>query len=88
MSLFEVVYGFKLLTLLDLIPFSQDVVLSLDGSKMVEAMKKLHEKVQLYIEKKNQSGKEDEQVYRKGLCLNQMIGYGCNLREVSQSMES
>ncbi|WMV58716.1 hypothetical protein MTR67_052101 [Solanum verrucosum] len=42
MSPFEAVYGFNPLTTLDLTPLSQDVVLSLDGSKRAEAMKKLH----------------------------------------------
>jgi len=54
MTPFEVVYDFCPLTPLDLTPLSQDVVLSLDGSKRAEAMKKLHEKVRLHLEKNNQ----------------------------------
>jgi len=54
MTLFEVVYGFNPLSPLDLTPLSQDVVLSLNGSKRAEAMNKLHEKMRLHLEKKNQ----------------------------------
>lgn len=52
MTPFEEAYGFNPLTPLDLTPLAQDVVLSLDGSKRVEAMKKLYEKVRLHLEKK------------------------------------
>ncbi|WMV24521.1 hypothetical protein MTR67_017906 [Solanum verrucosum] len=54
MTPFEVVYGFNLLTPLDLTPLSQDFMLSPDGSKLAEAMKNLQEKVWLDLEKKNQ----------------------------------
>ncbi|XP_059283567.1 uncharacterized protein LOC132037124 [Lycium ferocissimum] len=46
--------GFNPLAPLYLIPLSQDVVLSLDGNKREENMKKLHEKVRLHLERKNQ----------------------------------
>ncbi|WMV59651.1 hypothetical protein MTR67_053036 [Solanum verrucosum] len=54
MTPFEVVYGFNPLTPLDLTSLSQGVVLRLDGTKRSEAMKKLHKKVRLHLEKKNQ----------------------------------
>ncbi|PHU03633.1 ABC transporter B family member 4 [Capsicum chinense] len=51
---FECVYGINPLTPLDLTPLPSDLVISLDGRKWAEAMKKLHEKVKLRLEKKNQ----------------------------------
>ncbi|XP_059312037.1 uncharacterized protein LOC132063495 [Lycium ferocissimum] len=51
MSPFEAVYGFNPLTPLDLTPLFQDVVLSLDGNKRAESMKKLHEKVWVHFRK-------------------------------------
>lgn len=43
------------LTLVDLTPLSTNVVLRLHGNKRAKAMKKLHEKVRLHPEKKNQA---------------------------------
>ncbi|PHT55649.1 hypothetical protein CQW23_04135 [Capsicum baccatum] len=54
MTPFECVYDINPLTPLDLTLLPSDLVISLDGSKRVEAMKKLHEKVRLRLEKKNQ----------------------------------
>ncbi|PHT79166.1 hypothetical protein T459_17218 [Capsicum annuum] len=54
MTPFECVYGINPLTPLDLTPLPSDLVISVDGSKWAEAIKKLHEKVRLRLEKKNQ----------------------------------
>ena len=53
-SPFEVVYGFNLLTLMDLIPLPINEQGSLDGKKKVENVKEIHERVKQQIEKKNQ----------------------------------
>ena len=42
---FEYVYGLNLLTLLDLMPLPSDLMISLDGSKRADSMKKLYKKV-------------------------------------------
>ncbi|KAF3649084.1 hypothetical protein FXO38_17853 [Capsicum annuum] len=47
MTPFECAYGINPLTSLDSTPFPSDLVMSLDGSKRAEAMKKLHEKVEM-----------------------------------------
>ncbi|XP_059284791.1 uncharacterized protein LOC132038084 [Lycium ferocissimum] len=77
MSPFEVLYGFNPLTLLDLTPLSQDVVLSLDGNKRAEAMKKIHEKARLQLEKKNQKVAKRANQGRKRVVLEPEIGCGC-----------
>jgi transposase InsO family protein len=53
-SPFEIVYGFNLLTPLDLLPLLVNERTSLDGQKKVEMVKKLHESVRQHIEKKNE----------------------------------
>ena len=50
-SPFEIVYGFNPLTPLDLLPLPVNEMTSLDGKKMVETVKKLHESVRKHIEK-------------------------------------
>ena len=47
MTPFECVYGLSPLTLLDLTPLPSDLMISLDGSKWEDSMKKLHKKVRL-----------------------------------------
>lgn len=54
MTPFECIYGLNPLTPLELTPLPNDVMISLDESKRAESMKKLHKKVRLLIEKKNQ----------------------------------
>ena len=54
-SPFEIVYGFNLLTPLDLIPLPFEERVSLDGEKKVEMVRQLHEGVRLQIEKKEQT---------------------------------
>ena len=53
-SPFEIVYGFNLLTLLDLLPLLVNEMTSLDGQKKAGMVKKLHESVRQLIEKKNE----------------------------------
>ena len=53
-SPFEIVYGFNLLTLLDLLPLLVNEMTNLDGQKKAEMVKKLHESVRQHIEKKNE----------------------------------
>ena len=53
-SPFKIVYGFNPLTPLDLLPLPVNERTSLDGQKKVEMVKKLHESVRQYIEKKNE----------------------------------
>ena len=53
-SPFEIVYGFNLLTPLDLLPLLVNQMTSLDGQKKAEMVKKLHESVRQHIEKKNE----------------------------------
>ncbi|KAH9780563.1 hypothetical protein KPL71_008129 [Citrus sinensis] len=52
-SPFEIVYGFNLLTPMDLIPLLVDTRASLDGQKKAELVKSIHQKARLHIEKKN-----------------------------------
>ena len=47
---FEVVYGFNLLTLLDLSPLLMSKHVNLDRKKKVEFVKQIHEKARLNIE--------------------------------------
>ena len=53
-SPFEVVYGFNLLTPMDLIPLPVNEQESLDGKKKAKKVKEIHERVKQQIEKKNQ----------------------------------
>ena len=53
-SPFEVVYGFNLVTPLDLMPLPINERDSLDGKKKAGLVKSIHEKVRLQIEKKNE----------------------------------
>jgi len=53
-SPFEIVYGFNPLTLLDLLPLPVNEMISLDGQKNAEMVKKLHESVRQHIEKNEQ----------------------------------
>ena len=46
-SLFEIVYGFNLLTPLDLMPLPIDARSSLDGHKKAELVKSIHERVRI-----------------------------------------
>ncbi|XP_047270349.1 uncharacterized protein LOC124899496 [Capsicum annuum] len=54
MTPFECVYGMNPLTPLDLTLFPCELVNRLDGNIRAEAMNKIHEKVRLKLEKKNQ----------------------------------
>ena len=54
LRLTEIVYGFNPLTPLNLLPLPVNERISLDGQKKAEMVKKLHESVRLYIEKKNE----------------------------------
>jgi translation initiation factor IF-1 len=51
-SPFEVVYGFNACVPIDLVHIPIDERTSMDGSRKVELMKKLHEQVRLHIEEK------------------------------------
>jgi len=53
-SHFEVVYGFNLLTPMDLIALPINEPVNLDGKKKAEMVKKIHERVKQQIEKKNE----------------------------------
>ena len=53
-SPFEIVYGFKPLTPLDMLPLLVNKMTSLDGQKKVKMVNKLHESVRKHIEKKNE----------------------------------
>ena len=53
-SPFEIVYGFNLLTPLDLMSLPVDGRSSLDGQKKAELVKSLHERVRLQIAQKNE----------------------------------
>ncbi|KAF3630335.1 putative 60S ribosomal protein L7-3-like [Capsicum annuum] len=69
MTPFECVYDINPLTSLDLTPLPSNLVISLDGSKRVEAMKKLHDKVRLQLEKKNQEVARRSNKERRKLIL-------------------
>ncbi|XP_075101810.1 uncharacterized protein LOC142177238 [Nicotiana tabacum] len=49
-SPFEVVYGFNPLTTLDLIPLPMSDVVNVDGKNRAEALKRVHEQLQLQLE--------------------------------------
>ncbi|KAF7839283.1 uncharacterized protein G2W53_007765 [Senna tora] len=51
---FKIVYGFNLLTPLDLLPIPIDERTSIDGKEKAEIVKQLHERVKQPIEKKNE----------------------------------
>ena len=53
-SPFEIVYGFNPLTPLDLLPLPVNEMISLDGEKKAEIVKKLHESERKHIKKKNE----------------------------------
>ncbi|PKI52813.1 hypothetical protein CRG98_026813 [Punica granatum] len=53
-SPFEVVYGFNPLTPLDLTPLPIGEIVSLDGKRKAELVKKIHEKVRNHILHKNE----------------------------------
>ena len=69
MTPFECVYDINPLISLDLTPLPSGLVISLDGSKWAEAMKKLHEKVRLLLEKKNQEVARQANKGRRKLIL-------------------
>ena len=53
-SPFEIVYGFNLLTPLDLISLPADENVSLNGNQKAQVVKDLHAKIKQQIEKKNE----------------------------------
>jgi len=53
LGLFEIVFGFNLLTPMDLIHLPVDESVSLDGNCKAQVVKTLHESVQQQIEKRN-----------------------------------
>jgi len=55
LSPFKIIYGVEPLSLLDLIPRPLDEKPSVEASKRVEEIKRLHEQVKLKIEKSNAS---------------------------------
>jgi len=55
LSPFKIVYGVEPLSPLDLIPRPLDEKLSVEASKWVEEIKRLHEQLKLKIEKSNAS---------------------------------
>ncbi|PHU09249.1 Cell division control protein 2 -like protein [Capsicum chinense] len=67
----------------DLTPLPSDVVISIDGNKKAETMKKLHEKVRIRLEKKNQKVAKRVNKQRKRLVLESEDGYPLNLRSNS-----
>ncbi|KAF3654604.1 putative 60S ribosomal protein L7-3-like [Capsicum annuum] len=69
MTPFECVYGLNPFTPLDLTPLPSDLMISLDGRKRTDFMKKLHEKVRLQLEKKNQEITKWAKKGRKKLIL-------------------
>ena len=50
-SPFEIVYGFNILTSLDLIPLPMNERVSLDGTQKTQVVKDLHVKIRQQIEK-------------------------------------
>ena len=52
-SPFKIVYGFNLLTPMNLIPLPFEEMVSLDGEKKAKMVRVVHEAVRLQIEKKN-----------------------------------
>jgi hypothetical protein len=70
-SPFEIVYGFNILTPMDLIPLPFEEMVSLDSEKKAKKERQLHEGVQLQIEKTNK------------LFSNSMIRFGCMLGMIS-----
>lgn len=75
MTPFEVVYN-NLPIPLDVSPYAQDGVLSLDGDKRVETIKSLHKKVGFTLERKITRWQEGEQKSRE-LCLNCVNACAC-----------
>ena len=69
MTPFVCVCNINPLTPLDLTPLPSDLMISLDGSKRAEAMKNLHEKVRLRLEKKNQEVARQANKGRRKLIL-------------------
>ena len=51
---FEIVYGFNLLTPLDLIPLPVNEYVNLDGKKKADFVKQIHEKTQQNIERRTE----------------------------------
>jgi hypothetical protein len=67
-SPFEIVYGFNPLTPLDLLPLPNNSLLKhKDGKSKAEFVKKLHERVKLQIEKRNESYAKNANKGRKKL---------------------
>jgi hypothetical protein len=67
-SPFEIVYGFNPLTPLDLLPLPNNSLLKhKDGKSKAEFVKKLHERVKLQIEKRNESYAKNANKCRKKL---------------------
>ena len=53
-SPFEIVYGFNILTLLDLMPLPVNEIASLDRKRKADLVKQIHELTWQHIEKKNE----------------------------------
>ena len=62
---FEVVYGFKPLTPLDLLPLPLHERVDMEASKRADYVKKIHEKTREAIEKKGKSNAAARNTYRK-----------------------
>lgn len=62
-SPFEIVYGFNLLAVLELMPLPLHEITSLDGKRKVELVKSIHEKARQHIEK----NKSNPQQVNKGV---------------------
>ncbi|PHU16772.1 hypothetical protein BC332_12467 [Capsicum chinense] len=81
MAPFKCVYGINPLSPLDLTPLPSDLMISLDRRKRAEDMKKLHEKVRLRLEKKNQEFAREANKGRRKLILELGDWVWVNLRK-------
>ena len=62
---FEVVYGFKAITPLDLLPLPIQGIVNMEASKRADFVKKIHEKTNEAIEKKGKNNAERANKKRK-----------------------
>ena len=76
-SPFEIVYGFNPLTPLDLSPLPMSEHVNLDGKKIAEFFKQIHEHARLNIERRKEQYVKQANKGIAKLSLNPEIGFGC-----------
>jgi hypothetical protein len=79
-SPFEIVYGFNLLTPMDLIPLPIDEIVSLDDNRKAKVVKTLHGSVRQQIEKRNRVYTTKAIKDINMLSFGPTIGFGCIAR--------